>query len=202
MASVLFGERMNQQALSIAEGPGVDGIKHYTECRRKTRCGEYQEVRDSLECFAQQLYHLTMNSNIGQIDEHTNLADSVSQLKTLSTKPCRFLHEINGGFDPPQCEDDVKESLLGCAHSGNKILKEAISHLETLGIISSEEAASHHKFLYEEDMNVLRLDVQAWREYEEGFGIEDDTIEDHKKLIARKNELRQKLLAIAESALS
>lgn len=94
------------------------------------------------------------------------LSDHLERLQSLDNRYlCGLAHENSCMSDPSLCSTEVQNRCLCCAHSGQKVIAEAIDALESGGYVSRLTAEQLRVRLREQTLQLLSLDMCASREY-------------------------------------
>lgn len=126
------------------------------------------------------------------------LLEHRSLLLDMDDDSCIFAHESSDVNDPSTCSDDVQERVLGCAHSGNIRLLNAIGDLQTYGILQEPEAEDMRRSIRETNLPLVRLDFSASHQYEYSPSLDQQTINEHVSLINTKAMILHRLVALID----
>ena len=136
-----------------------------------------------------------------------DLTQAEDSLESLSTKPCYFAHEDTELAHPKQCSVQVQEKRLGCAHSAQVVLHDAVRLLDLLPRNKSWHAQEYRDRIRCAMLQLGRLDIGASSEYDTNrfalvqlstehskVGLKQSTIDGQIQAISLLNDIREELL--------
>ena len=125
-----------------------------------------------------------------------SLEDVAMQLLSLSDQPCNLRHEgLVISDEHPICDEASREKTLGCAHTANKIMNDAIDALIQHDCISIDEAYKFQEVLRRLEDPMIVLDLIVQEEYRSGVSqLSTRSQRAHQVIIQKRKCVRDRLL--------